>query len=135
MFKMKYFVLATLICVSTFAAQEKNKKNFVQRHKVLTGVGVTVGAFVAYSLYSQKHLNKSLTEKLVSTALDAAIVIEDACKAVSEKASKVKLFKRFFPKKTVSFGSMGTNISSGPSSDTMQAFVTPTNTEDTCYLS
>lgn len=72
MFKMKYFVLATLICASTNAGQEKTKKNFVQRHKVLTGIAAgtaaTVVSLVAYSLYLQKDATeRSFAEKMRNT--------------------------------------------------------------------
>ncbi|MCL4361405.1 hypothetical protein M1446_03555 [Candidatus Dependentiae bacterium] len=73
MFKTKFFVLASLICASTFAGESftgKVKKT-AKKNKVATVVAagaLTAGALTAYSLYLQKgDKEKSFFAKVKGT--------------------------------------------------------------------
>ena len=105
MFKMKYFVLATLICASTIAGQEKNKKNFVQRHKVLTGIAAGTAAVGGLFAFSMFYLQKDDAKKTLAGKFLAApgILSSKTQKALGNGFNSVKDKATNFKNKATNF--------------------------------
>ena len=111
MFKMKYFVLATLICASTFASQDsyldkaknysqktvdfvkvnaKKAKNYAKNHKALTTTA-TVAGLAVFGMYEQKDDKGSFGKKLLWSPLIGIVCI------FAKENSEGDVVLRYFP--------------------------------------